>query len=106
MIKIKHLLKKIFYTITIIILIFIYKDHEKNALNKINSFDFFILSTAINNKDKKTIKYKIKYFNNKISQILINDYKIDLIKNKEKYLILNKKNLNNKEIKNKINIFR
>lgn len=106
MIRIKHFLKKIFYTITIITLIFIYKNHERHTLNKINSFDFFILSTAINNKDKKTIKYKIKNFNKKTSQILINDYKIYRIKNKEKNFILNKKKLNNKEIKNKIDIFR
>lgn len=105
MIKIKKLLKNLIYAIAILIIIFIYKAHEKNTLNKINSFNFFMINTAINNKDKKTIKYKIKDFNNTISHKLEHSYKI-IIKNKEKHLTLNKKNLNNKKIKNKINIFR
>lgn len=105
MIKIKKLLKNFIYVVVILTVIFIYKAHEKNIINKINSFNFFIINTAINNKDQKTIKYKTKDFNKKISNKLEHSYKI-IIKNKEKNLTLNQKKLNNKKIKNKINIFR
>lgn len=89
MYKTKKLLKKLFYILFILIIIFLYNIHEKNVINKKNSFDFFIINIAINDNDTKTIKYKIKNINKK---------------NILKKLQNNNKSLNTKIINNKINI--
>lgn len=94
MIKTKFFFKNVTYIIVIITLIFIYKIHEKNVITKKDSFDIFIINIALNNKDKKTTNFKIKSLDEKKSNLIIKNNK------------LNKKNLNNKKIKNKINILK
>jgi hypothetical protein len=114
--KTKILFKNLIYIILILTIILLYKNHEKNIQNNINSFDFFIIKIAINNDDNKTFKYKIKniekqnkkYIDSIYSlltnlSIKENDYKI---KNTYKKFLNVKKILNNKIIKNKINIFK
>lgn len=98
MIKTNFFLKNVIYIIVILTLFFVYKKHEKNVITRKNSFDIFIINIAINNKDKKTVNFKIKSLDEKKSNLIIKNNKLN-IKN-------NKKNLNNKKIKNKINILK
>jgi hypothetical protein len=94
MIKTKFFFKNVIYIIVILTLIFIYKIHEKNVITQKNSFDMFIINIAINNKDKKTVNFKIKRLDEKKSNLIIKNDKLNI------------KNLNNKKIKNKINILK
>ncbi|CAB3976307.1 hypothetical protein [Candidatus Azoamicus ciliaticola] len=98
MIKTKFFLKNVIYIIVILALIFIYKIHEKNVITKQNSFDIFMINIALNNKDEKTVNFKIKNLDEKNSNLIIKNNKLNVKKNK--------KNLNNKKIKNKINILK
>lgn len=95
MIKTKFFLKNVIYIIVILTLIFIYKIHEKNVITKQNSFDIFMINMALNNKDEKTVKFKIKNLDEKNSNLIIKNNKLN-IKNKN----------NNNKIKNKINILK
>lgn len=101
--KIKTILKFFFLIIIVLIIFLLYKGHEKNKINKTNSFDFIVINLSIKNNDKTTLKYKLKknnLFNQYITKLIFDNYNIK--KNNIDYnLTIIKKNINKK-----INIFK